>query len=136
MAQETIKKKYLKAVKDEKGELVKDKDGKIVKKVVETEYRIDSDFIPKTADDICQEFIVNYCIAKGKEDTKWLYDLMNKEETKVIKSGKNKGKEKTYKISALEVRKEFINKYFPNLSAQEKTSVRDDLMDKLRNALN
>ena len=100
MAEQKITKKY------------KNKNGE----VKETTYRIDADFVPKKATDICDEFINNYCKAQGVEAVKW---LLGKRKEKVIAT-----KEKTNletneietieferKLTALEIRKAFIEKF-------------------------
>lgn len=136
MAEQWIKKEYEKVLKDENGNVLKDENGKKLTETVTNKYRIDVDFVPEKASDICGEFIDNYCIAKGKEDIEWLINLTEKEVEVTIKKGKNKGEKRKQKISDLEIRKEFVNKYFPDLKAKEKETPKRDLrLEKLKKAL-
>lgn len=136
MAEQWITKEYEKTLKDENGKVLKDENGKTLTETVKNKYRVDVDFEPEKASEICGEFIDNYCIAKGKEDIEWLINLTEKEVEVTIKNGKNKGKVKKQKISDLEIRKEFVNKYFPKLKAKEKETPKRDLrLEKLKKAL-
>ena len=126
-----ITKTYKKYVKDENGNRIKE-NGVFKTQDIETEYRIDADFQPKKATEICNEFIVNYCKSKGKEAVKWLLDLMK---TKIPDTDKN-GEIIDRKITNLEIRKAFVKKYFPSLSAKEKeTPKQDDIIADLEKFL-
>ena len=46
---------------------------------VTTKYRIDAEFIPTKANEICSEFIKNYCISKGNEGIQWYIDKLEEE---------------------------------------------------------
>ena len=35
-------------------------------------FRTDASFNPATVDEICIEFMANYCISRGTEDVEWL----------------------------------------------------------------
>ena len=105
MAKEFITKKYDKKV-----------DGKKVEK--ETTYRIDIDFVPAKLEEICLEFMTNYCIAKN--DTQWLSDMLTTKIKYVVSKGKNKGETKERKYTEKEIKKEFVGRYFENLKAKEK----------------
>lgn len=136
MAEQWITKEYEKTLKDENGNVLKGENGKTLTETVTNKYRVDVDFVPKNANEICDEFMTNYCIAKGKEDIKWLMELSQRENEVTIKKGKNKGKTKKQKISSLEIRKEFILKYFDSLKAKEKeVPKRDIMLKKLKEAL-
>lgn len=101
---------------------------------ITTEYRIDSDFEPKEAKEICIEFIVNYCKAQGKEAVKWLYDLMN---TNIVFE-KEDGEKDTRKITHLEIRKQFVEKYFAHIIKEDKSKKKkiDSLLEDLEAFLN
>lgn len=100
------------------------------KEVIETKYRVDADFVPTQQNEICIEFIKNYCISKGKEDVKWLIDLM----TTNVET--NSEKKKARKITNLEIRKQFVNKYFPSLVGIKATDKTQSILDELQSFLN
>lgn len=93
---ETITKKVTK--KDENG-------NKIVKEVT---YVIDPSFVPSDPSQICMEFIINYCEAKGAEAIEWLCDTFEKKHT-----NKN-GKETEYPF--VMIRRDFCVKFFPAIA--------------------
>lgn len=71
-------------------------------------YRIDADFVPEKVGEICEEFIQNYCLAKGKED--WLDNQYDSKETFTVKADKKKYKGNTYyKGQTYEANKSFIS---------------------------
>lgn len=82
----------------------KDKEGNITP--VKTKYRIDADFEPKKPNEICVEFIINYC-EKEDKNADWL-EAQFKEKT-TNKSGKEVEK------SFYEIRKAFVEKFFPEI---------------------
>lgn len=108
---EYITKKYTKKAKNENEK----------NEVIETQYRVDADFIPQKADEICQDFIVNYCEKTGEED--WLYRMFTEKIERKDKEGNIKQVERT----ALEVRKEFIAKFFPSLVVEKKPKTAKEL---------
>lgn len=59
--------------------------------------------------EITLDFIIEYVQAKGQDDVKWLKETYNKP----VKPDKN-GNERT--MSFIELRKEFVIKYFPALA--------------------
>ena len=89
---------------------------------VKTEYRIDADFIPEKAEQICEEFIINYCEANNHEE--WLYN----EYTEIIEKKNGKVGKRTF----LEVRKDFIKKFFSNLTKEKKLSAKDKFINKFK----
>lgn len=94
---------------------------------VETKFRVDADFIPKKANDICMEFIVNYCEANNETD--WLVDEVNISSYTVERKDKATGKTYTKVVECsnypfVNLRKDFIEKFFPKLiskSAKKET---------------
>ena len=96
---------------------------------IETKYRIDAEFVPSKANEICSEFIKNYCISKGKESIQWYIDKL--EEEKETVNEKTNTTEKV-KLTAFEIRKAFIEKYFPTLLKKEKKNSREDLINELK----
>lgn len=82
-------------------------------KVVETQYRIDADFIPSRVADISNEFIENYCVAKG--EINWLIDEVNK--TSFEKTNKD-GTKKTVECEQypfVNLRADFVHRFFPSI---------------------
>lgn len=126
MAEKWIEKEYEKIIKDKEGNPTGEKE------IVKTKYRIDADFEPAEANEICIEFIANYCIAQGKEEIKWLKGLINK---KVAYKNKN-GEDKERQYSQLEIRKEFIDRHFKKLKAKGKAkTTTETILELLDNAL-
>lgn len=92
----------------------KDADGnrRRTNKVKEIEYRTDADFSPKKIDDICIEFIENYCVANNQID--WLLEASNEKE--IINKAKDKEKiGKKKKKSFVGLRADFVKKFFPEI---------------------
>jgi hypothetical protein len=84
------------------------------RELVEITYRQDAEFVPTSIKEICAEFMVNYCIAKGEEHIKWLKDLYEKTEEKSV-VGKD-GKEGKITVRAYNDRQIvvlFAHNYFP-----------------------
>ena len=101
--------------KGEDGKPLK-KDGKFIWKEVIKEYHVEPSFIPKKIDEICEEFIQNYCEANGKED--WLIDQYSQKESKKIKDKDDK--KKIVKVeeqdkSFVSIRSDFAKEFFPKI---------------------
>lgn len=81
-------------------------------------YRVDADFVPQKIDEICEDFIQNYCIANGKED--WLDNQYESKEIFEVKAEKRKYKGVVYykgqKFEAdksfISIRKDFAKEFF------------------------
>lgn len=81
-------------------------------------YRVDAGFVPTRLDEICEEFIQNYCLANDKED--WLDNQYNSKEKFVVKKEKrtiNKvvyKKGETYETdkSFISIRRDFGKEFF------------------------
>lgn len=81
-------------------------------------YRVDADFVPKKLDEICEEFIQNYCLAKGKEE--WLDKQYESKETFEVKTSKRtyrgveytKGQKYEADKSFISIRKDFAKEFF------------------------
>lgn len=71
----------------------------------EITYRIDADFAPTDINDICIEFIENYCVAK--KETGWLVDTVSK--SIVDKTGKKRD------YPFVSIRADFVKKFFPEI---------------------
>ena len=82
---------------------VKDEAGNSITK--EVEYRIDADFVPEKASEICNEFIENYCVANKKID--WL--VAKVQETITDKNGKEKD------LPFVNLRADFVKEFFPSI---------------------
>lgn len=85
------------------------------RELVEITYRQDAEFVPNSIKEICAEFMVNYCIAKGEEDIKWLKERYEEMEEKSIVG--DSGKEEKIKVRAYNDRQIvalFAHKYFPS----------------------
>lgn len=91
----------------------------------EITYRVDAGFIPKRIDEICEDFIQNYCIANDKED--WLDSQYSEQEDKTI-TNKKTGKitKKKQPKSFVSIRSAFAKEFFPNIiiGKQEKDKKR------------
>ena len=98
------------------------------KEVVSITYRVDPEFVPKDISEICDQFIVNYCEAYGKED--WLVEQLSKTETakakkdrtvKAIVNGEEKeiqvkaGETYQQKCSFVSTRSAFANEFFSSI---------------------
>lgn len=104
----------------------KDKEGNITP--VKTKYRVDADFEPKKPNEVCKEFIENYCISKGKETLQWYIDILSKTEIK---------DNKEIPITEGAIKKEFIDKFFPVIRESKKaTETRNAKIDRLKKLLN
>lgn len=95
--------KYITKTKKVKGEEVK------------INYRIDPDFVPQSQNDICQEFIENYCAANDKID--WLLEEVNTTTYSVTRKDE-KGEMKTTIVHCdnypfVNLRRDFIKEFFP-----------------------
>jgi hypothetical protein len=76
------------------------------------QYRVDAEFKPKEINDICKEFIENYCVAKN--ETEWFVNTISK--PFVYSKGEKKGyidEKKDYPFVA--VRADFVKKFFPEI---------------------
>ena len=115
----------------------KNKDGK--EKTIK--YRVDADFVPKKLDEICEEFIQNYCLAKGESD--WLDKQYDSTEVFEVKADKRKYKGVEYKKgdkyeaekSFISIRKDFADKFFGIKKKEEKAKTgRDKWAEKKKKA--
>ncbi len=81
-------------------------------------YNTNPTFVPTKANEISIDFIINYCEANNK--IAWLQEVASKE----VPPNKN-GKER--KISFMEIRNEFVIKFFPTIApkAEKKLSMYD-----------
>lgn len=125
----TIKKakKVYKKMTDENGKYIKDEKGKFIYEtdayghkvydVEETEYRIDPDFIPQTADEICLEYIDAFC--EADKDRKVWWDEIREE----FEEEKDNGEKVKRYRSYPEIVKAFIAKYYPNLAPKKKQPI-------------
>ncbi len=94
-------------------------------------YRIDADFVPSKLDEICEEFIQNYCLAKGQEE--WLDKQYNSKEEFTVKAegGKTVGGKK-YKQgekyiaekSFISIRRDFGKEFFGIEKKEEEPKVK------------
>lgn len=95
--------------------------------VAETTYRIDADFVPTEANQICMEFIENYCVANNQ--IAWLLEEVNITAYSVKRKNKETGEEYTEVVKCdnypfVNLRKDFIEKFFPTIikgNAEKKT---------------
>ena len=84
------------------------------RELVEITYRQDAEFVPTSIKEICAEFMVNYCIAKGEEDIKWLKGLYEKEEKKSVVDKNGKENYKTVRAyNDRQIVVLFAHNYFP-----------------------
>lgn len=97
------------------------KSKKVNGETVETKFRIDAEFIPKKTNDICMEFIMNYCEANNETD--WLLEEVNTTSYTVERKDKATGKTFTKVVECnnypfVSLRRDFITKFFPQLINQ------------------
>lgn len=83
---------------------------------VETTFRIDADFVPAKANQICMEFIENYCVANDKID--WLLEEVNITTYSIERKNPETGKKETKIVKCdnypfVNLRRDFIQAYFP-----------------------
>ena len=83
-------------------------DGKPVKE--EVTYRVDADFVPSNINEVCLEFMMNYCKAHNEGD--WMITTSSNTITD------KKGKKRDYPFVSL--RADFMKKFFPNVLKGEK----------------
>ena len=124
---------------------VRKKDGSFA----ETKYRIDASFIPAAVNEICDKFIINYCIANNEEE--WLFNELNATETATANKDRkvtavvNGIKQKNYNVKAGEsyeqpksfvsLRSDFANKFFPEIikgKPEQELSFRDKMLAKYK----
>lgn len=98
------------------------KSKKVKGEVIETTYRIDADFKPTAIGEISMEFIENWCVANN--EVNWLLDEINITEYAVIR---DKGKPterkeivKTDNYPFVNLRKDFVMKFFPSIMKPKK----------------
>ena len=80
------------------------------KKIIKTTYRVDKEFVPSKPEEICEEFIINFCMGNKKEED-WLFNQFQER----VKDKNGKEIKKTF----LQIRKEFMLRHFPNLCNTE-----------------
>lgn len=131
MTVETIEKIVTKKCK---GKVVKDANGNSIK--VTKKFRVDADFKPKKIDDICIEFIANYC--KANKQKEWFMETVNKKTTakKKVKdeNGKPTGEVTIEEIDYpfVNVRADFANKFFPSIikgTPEKQPTIKDRFND-------
>lgn len=84
----------------------------------ETTYRIDADFKPAKTQDVCQEFIENYCVANGQTD--WLVSECSITSYETKRKNKDTGVMETITVTCksypfVNLRADFVNKFFPEI---------------------
>lgn len=91
---------------------------KVNGQVVETTFRIDADFVPTKANEICMEFVENYCVANNKID--WLLEEVNIDTYSIQRKNPDTGAMETKIVKCdnypfVNLRKDFILAYFPSI---------------------
>ena len=92
-------------------------------------YRVDAGFVPKRLDEICEEFIQNYCISNDKED--WLDKQYASTENFVVKKDSRKingveykkGETYTTAKSFISIRRDFGKEFF-GINKKEETKLK------------
>jgi len=110
----TIKHKV--KVRDNDGNPVK-KNGKFLWEEKEKKYRVDPDFVPSKVEEICEDFIINFCEANGKEA--WLEAQYNSKEMKKKKVDGVEIKEEQPK-SFVSIRSAFMDEFFNGIRKGKK----------------
>lgn len=80
----------------------------------EKKFRVDAAFIPQSIDEICDEFIGNYC--EAHEETDWLVEQL--EATIVTKKS-----QKEIALPFVVLRRNFASKFFPSLVKEAKPAL-------------
>lgn len=86
--------------------------------IISTTYHTEATFKPKKISEISMEFIEAYCVANKELD--WLLETVNKPFTYTYKKGKNEGKKKSVDYPFVNIRKDFVAKFFPEILVGEK----------------
>ena len=109
---------------------------KIVKgEVVETTYRIDADFVPSAITDITQEFIENYCVAKG--ETEWLVEMVSTASYTTMRKNEE-GKKVAVTVECdgnypfVNQRRDFVVKFFPELIKGKKKETEETFTERIK----
>ena len=109
----------------------KKRDKKTGEMVTKTKsYHAEPDYKPETVDDICIEFIANYC--KANKQKEWFLETVNQKEIANIKKRDENGKvvkdengepvivdTKEQDISFVSIRSAFVDKFFPDIRKVE-----------------
>lgn len=114
--EEIITIKHKVKVRDNDGNPVK-KNGKFLWEEKEKKYRVDPAFVPSKVEEICEDFIINYCEANGKED--WLEAQYNSTEKKKKKVDGVETKVDQPK-SFVSIRSAFMDEFFNTIRKGEK----------------
>ena len=88
------------------------------KETITKEYRVDADFVPKSVDVICDEFIENYCVANNATD--WLVETVDEKTVSKRKVKDAEGnvtgvKEVEIAYTFANIRSDFVAKFFPEI---------------------
>ena len=91
---------------------------KVRGEIIETTYRVDADFKPAEVNEICMEFIENYCVAKG--EIAWLLETVNTSAYEVERTNKETGEKfkevvKCDNYPFVNLRRDFVKKFFPKI---------------------
>lgn len=92
---------------------------KVVKgEEVNTTYRVDAGFKPTAINDICMEFIENYCVANN--EIEWLLQTVNITSYPVERKDKETGKYYVETVTCnnypfVNLRRDFVAMFFPSI---------------------
>lgn len=105
------------------------------KETITKEYRVDADFVPKSVDVICDEFIENYCVANDAME--WLLETVDKKTVSKRKVKDAEGnvtgvKEVEIDYTFANIRSDFVKKFFPQILKGEKSGKAVSFADKIK----
>lgn len=105
---------------------------------VPQDFRIDAAFKPTRIDEICEEFIENYCEANN--EIEWLIEKVNTTKYTTKKKNKETGEIEEVEIECknypfVNLRSDFVNKFFSDIlkgNAEKKPSLKERLNAKYK----
>ena len=100
---------------------------------IKEKFRVDAGFKPTGIEQICEEFIENYCEANNA--IVWLLDEVNKTEYTTKKKNKETGEMEEKIVSCknypfVNLRSDFVNKFFPDIlkgNGEKKLTIKERL---------
>jgi ABC-type Fe3+/spermidine/putrescine transport system ATPase subunit len=98
-------------------------------------YHAEAEFIPTKVDDICAEFIENYCVANG--EIEWLVETCGKKTVSKRKVKNDEGevvgtKEVEIAYTFANIRSDFVQKFFPQILKGDKANKPLSFADRIK----
>lgn len=89
------------------------KSKKVKGEMVETTYRVDASFVPTAINDICNEFIENWCVANNKVE--WLVQKVNTTSYQVKRKDGTIDTVECDNYPFVNLRRDFVETFFPSI---------------------